>query len=439
MTQASRPTPLAPGSGPGRRGVVGGLFGLTAAALAAPVLTACGGGPKADPKTVTFGSNGADAAPKSAYAAVTKAFTRDSGLKVATNTVDHDTFQKSITSYLQGTPDDVFTWFAGYRMQYFAKKGLATPLDDVWEKLGDGFSDATRQLSRGEDGKYYFVPLYNYPWAVFYRKSLFAERGYEVPATWEEFIALAKRMRGDGLDPVASGYGGGDSWSVLGAFDYLNLRANGYDFHMALMRGETSWTDQRTTRVLDLWRELTPHYQKSGGGRSWQDAAQSLLDKKTGMAVIGLFLGQQVTDEKIRADLDFFAFPEIDPAHGQDAVEAPTDGFMLSRRPKNEDGAKKFLTYLGGAAAEEAYMKADPSNLAVNERASTASYNPLQRKSAELIARAKHISQFADRDSDPGFISTVVLPGLTEWLGHPDDGAATLKKIESQRSRFFTA
>ncbi|MGV9915366.1 ABC transporter substrate-binding protein [Streptomyces tendae] len=437
MTQASRPTPVAPG--PGRRGVVGGLFGLTAAALAAPVLTACGGGPAADPKTVTFGSNGADATPKSAYAALTKAFAAESGLKVKTNTVDHDTFQKSITSYLQGTPDDVFTWFAGYRMQYFAKKGLAAPVDEVWEKIGGGFGEATKQLSRGADGKYYFVPLYNYPWAVFYRKSLFAERGYQVPRTWDEFIALAKRMRRDGLSPVASGYGGGDSWSVLGAFDYLNLRANGYDFHMSLLRGETSWTDKRTARVLDLWRELTPHYQKSGGGRSWQDAAQSLLDKKSGMAVIGLFLGQQVTDEKIRADLDFFAFPEVDPAHGQDAVEAPTDGFMLSRKPKNEEGAKKFLAYLGGASAEKAYMGVDPSNLAVHRDADTSSYNALQKKSAELIASARHISQFADRDSDPGFISTVVLPGLTEWLGHPDDGTATLKKIESQRSRFFTA
>lgn len=76
---------------------------------------------------MTFGSNGADATPKSAYAAVTKAFTKDSGLTVKTNTVDHDSFQKGISSYLQGTPDDVFTWFAGYRMQYFAKKGLATP------------------------------------------------------------------------------------------------------------------------------------------------------------------------------------------------------------------------------------------------------------------------------------------------------------------------
>ncbi|MET8516150.1 MULTISPECIES: ABC transporter substrate-binding protein [unclassified Streptomyces] len=437
MTMQSRI--LSPVTDPSRRTVVRGTLGVGAAALAAPLLTACGGGPSADPKTVTFGSNGADATPKSAYAAVTGAFTKDSGLKVKTNTVDHDTFQKSISTYLQGTPDDVFTWFAGYRMQYFAKKGLARPLDDVWDTIGSGFSDAAKQLSKGEDGKYYFVPLYNYPWAVFYRKSVFKERGYEPPRTWSEFTALAKQMKKDGLSPIASGYGGGDSWSILGAFDYLNLRANGYDYHMSLMRGEVAWTDRRTSRTLDLWRELSPYYQQGAGGRSWQDAAQSLLDKKSGMAVIGLFLGQQITDEKLRADIDFFAFPEIDAAHGQDTVEAPTDGFMLSRKPKNEKGAARLLEFLGSAQAENLYMGADPSNVAVHSAADTGSYNALQKKSAELIASAKHITQFGDRDSDPGFVSTVVLPGLAQWLGHPDDGSALLKKIESQRSRFFTA
>lgn len=437
MTQQSR-NPLA-ARGPSRRRVTGGLFGLGAAALAAPVLTACGGGPAADPKTVTFGSNGADATPKKAYKTVTDAFTKDSGLTVKTNTVDHDTFQKSITTYLQGTPDDVFTWFAGYRMQYFAKKNLATPIDDVWDKIGGGFSDAAKQLSKGEDGKYYFVPLYNYPWGVFYLKSVFEERGYEVPQKWSEFVALAKKMKADGLSPITSGYGGGDTWSILGAFDYIDLRANGYDFHMSLLRGETSWTDKRAVAILDTWRELTPYYQASGGGRSWQDAAQSLIDKKSGMSVTGLFIGQQITDEAVRGDLDFFPFPEIDSAYGQDAVEAPTDGFMLSKSPKNEDGAKKFLEYLGGAQAEELYAGVDPSNLGVNDETSTTAYNALQKKSADLIGSAKNISQFADRDSDPGFISTVVLPGLTEWLSHPDDGTETLKKIESQRSRYFTA
>ena len=116
-------------------------------------------------------------AAKTAFAALTSAATTSSKVKVNVNTVDHNTFQDNITSYLQGTPDDLFTWFAGYRMQYFAAQGLAEPLDDVWAKIGGNFGPAAKQLSTGLDGHQYLVPLYNYPWVVFYNKSVFASKG----------------------------------------------------------------------------------------------------------------------------------------------------------------------------------------------------------------------------------------------------------------------
>ena len=68
--------------------------------------------------------------------------------------------------------------------------GLATDISDVWGKIGGNFSDALKNASTGLDGKQYFVPFYYYPWALFYRKSVFEEKGYEVPTTLDELKAL---------------------------------------------------------------------------------------------------------------------------------------------------------------------------------------------------------------------------------------------------------
>jgi multiple sugar transport system substrate-binding protein len=125
--------------------------------------------------TVSFGSNYSDPTPHKALLATLNKFTKSSGVKVKRNDVDHNTFQEQINSYLQGRPDDVFTWFAGYRMQFFAQRGLLTPIDDVWKNLKSQFSPAFAAASTGLDGHKYFVPIYNYPWAVFYRRSLFKE------------------------------------------------------------------------------------------------------------------------------------------------------------------------------------------------------------------------------------------------------------------------
>jgi multiple sugar transport system substrate-binding protein len=423
---------------PSRRTMLRGMGGAALLGAGIPLLSACGGsGTSADPKTVTLGSKASDAVPKKAFADVYAAYKKKSGITVDVNTKDSNTFQEQINSYLQGTPDDVFTWFAGYRMQFFAAKGLATPIDDVWQKIAGNFPEAMQKLSKGEDGKYYFVPLYTYPWAVFYRKSVFQENGYEVPTTWDDFIALCKQMQKDKLVPIA--FGDKDAWPALGTFDQINFRKNGYDFHVDLMAGKASWTDAKVKSVFDLWAEILPYHQEGAVGRTWQDAAQTLVSKKAGMYLLGTFVGQQFTNPADLEDLDFFAFPEIDPAYGQDTVEAPTDGFMMSKSPKNKAEAVKLMEFLGTPEAEEAYLKADPSVVAASTKADTSAYTPLQKKAYDMIAGAKSLTQFMDRDSRPDFTSTVMQPALQKFIRDPKGVDSLLSSIERQKKTIFAS
>jgi multiple sugar transport system substrate-binding protein len=395
-----------------------------------------GGGSSPASKEVTVGSNASDAVPKKAYQEVFAGFNKATGLTAKVNTVDHNTFQEQINSYLQGRPDDMFMWFAGYRMQFFAERGLATPISDVWEKVGGNFTDALKGASTGLDGKQYFIPFYYYPWAFFYRKSVFEKGGYQPAKSWDELVALSKQMQKDGLTPIA--FADKDGWPAMGTFDYLNMRINGYDFHINLMGGKEAWTDPKVLKVFDTWRELVPYQQEGALGRTWQEAAQSLAQKKSAMYVLGMFVGQQFPDAD-REDLDFFAFPEVDSTIGTDSVEAPIDGFMLAKQLKNEEGAKKLLEYLAGTEAVETYLKSDPNNIAANTKADTSAYSPLQKKAVELIGSAAHISQFLDRDTRPDFASTVMIPSLQEFIRKPDDFANLAKKIEDQKKTIFTS
>ena len=423
---------------PSRRTLLRGIGGAAALGAGLPLLSGCGGGDSgSDAKTVTLGSNSSDAVPKKAFADIYAAFTKKTGIKVDVNTKDHNTFQEQINSYLQGTPDDVFTWFAGYRMQFFAGKGLAGPIDDVWTKIGGNFPEAMKQLSKGADGKYYFVPLYTYPWAVFYRKSVFKEHGYEVPTTWAQFLALCRQMQKDGLVPIA--FGDKDAWPALGTFDQINFRTNGYDFHVELMAGKASWTDVKVRAAFDNWAEILPYSQEGSTGRTWQDAAQTLVSKKAGMYLVGTFVGQQFTNATDRDDLDFFAFPEIDPSFGQDTVEAPTDGFMLAKSPKNKAGSLQLLEYLGTPEAEQIYLKSDPSVVAASTTADTSSYSPLQKKAYDMISGAKHLTQFMDRDSRPDFTSTVMQPALQNFIRDPKGVDSLLASIERQKKTIFAS
>jgi len=421
------------------------LKGLLAAAgvAAVPTLAACSSSAStpsggAASGTVTLGSNASDAVPKKAFQAVYDAFhTANPSIKVNVNTKDHNTFQEQINSYLQATPDDVFTWFAGYRMQFFASKGLSTQIDDVWNTIGSTFPQSVHDLSKGLDGHYYFVPIYYYPWGVFYRKSVFQANGYTVPTTWNEFVTLLQKMKNDGLTPLA--FGDSDQWPAMGTFDYLNMRTNGYQFHMDLLHGKAAWTDAKVKKAFSYWTDILPYHQAGYIGRKWQDAALTLIQKKAGMYLCGTFVAQQATDPADHADLDFFAFPSIDPQWGQDSIEAPVDGFMLSKGPKNKAAAVKLLEFIGSTQGEGAYLGVDPSYNALANGYDTSKYNAIQTKSAQLFGAAQHVSQFMDRDANPAFTSTVMQPQLQNYLQNPGSLNGILSQIEQQKQSIYSS
>ena len=428
--------------GVSRRTLLRGALGAGTLLAAPTLLSACGGdsGTSATGKatgTVTLGSNQSDAVPKAAVQAVMDAFQKaNPGLTVKINTIDHNSFQENINNYLQGSPDDVWTWFSGYRMRFFASKDLAGDISDVWKDLG-GMSDALKKASTGDDGKQYFVPSTYYPWAVFYRKSVFAKFGYQPPKTLDEFKTLGAQMRKDGLVPIA--FGDKDGWPAMGTFDQLNMRVNGYDFHVSLMAGKEAWNGDKVKAVFDTWAGMLDLHQPDSLGRTWQEAAQALQQKKAGTYLLGAFVAQQFQKGAEQDDLDFFNFPEVDSAIGADAIEAPIDGYMMAKRPKNEAGAKKLLGYLGSADAQNLAVKADPSVIATNDKADQASYTALQKKSAEFVKSAKSIAQFMDRDTRPDFASTVMIPAIQSFIKNPKDIDGLVNSIEKQKQSIFAS
>jgi multiple sugar transport system substrate-binding protein len=198
-----------------------------------------------------------------------------------------------------------------------------------------------------------------------------------------------------------------------------------------------AWDDPKVKKVFDTWAGLLPLHQEAPLGRTWQEAAQALQNKKAGMYLLGLFVTQQMTANL--DDVDFFTFPELDSTIGSDALDAPIDGFMMAPKPKNPDAAKALLTYLGSKEAGNVYAKQDPTTLIANSKADTSAYTALQKKSVELVGSAKNISQFLDRDTRPDFASTVMIPAIQTFLKNPKDIDGLCKSIEAQAKTIFTA
>jgi multiple sugar transport system substrate-binding protein len=416
-----------------RRALLRGAAGLAGLAAAGGLLEACAnlGGPNAtNAEPLTLGSNYSDEVPRTALAAVLTDFTAQTGIAVRVNTGAPGPYQDRISSYLQGTPDDVFSWYGGNRMRFFAERGLASDISDVWAAI-DNQSDAARRASTGTDGRQFLVPFVTYPWLVVYRASVWAERGYAEPQTWAELMDLAARMRNDGLVPFA--FGNREGWPAMGTFDILDLRLNGYDFHIELLDGRQRWPDDRVKQVFETWRELLPHHQVGAAGRTWQEAARSMLAGESGMIYLGTFAAEQATAEQLD-DLRLAPFPVLGTDFdAETAIDAPVNGFMLSRAPRRADAARELLRHLATGDAQTTYVVANPSRIATARDADTSVYTPFQRRMAEVIADAGRMAQFFDRDTRPDFAGPNGMQQmLQDFLQQPDqDLDALLERIQA--------
>jgi multiple sugar transport system substrate-binding protein len=234
-------------------------------------------------------------------------------------------------------------------------------------------------------------------------------------------------------------FGDSDGWPAMGTFDIINLRQNGYDFHVGLMAGTEKWTDDRTKQVFTVWKDLLPFYQEGAAGRTWQDAAQALVQKQAGMYLLGMFVSEQFVAAGAGEvdDLDFFPYPNFGTEFDAEAaLDAPIDGFMVAKNSptlgENLDAAKAFMEFMSKGSTQIIYTTANPGVIAAANDADTSGYSALQQKGAELIGNAQRITQFLDRDTNPNFAGPNGMQAfLLDFIQNPDqDLTAFTQKIQ---------
>ncbi|MGD0019682.1 MAG: ABC transporter substrate-binding protein [Candidatus Limnocylindrales bacterium] len=331
----------------------------------------------------------------------------------------HSDFRSDGThQYLTFEPDDVclsILYIPGYRLQFLGPAGLLVPLDDVWGAVKDNFSAAVANAVTANDGHVYGIPFDFSPWVFFYRKSIWASKGYEVPTTWTELLALCKRMTSGNGIPIAVGVQ--DPWLAMGAFDMLNMRLNGYDFRIGLLTGKEKWTDQRVIAVFEAWRELIPYYSLYNNGQAWGLPKQSWLDAvgalehgEAGMLYVGLFLtgGFGGLDASVLDDLDFFEFPYLGNQWDAERVlEAPIDIWVMpSKSPTllaDLTNAKAYLDFWAKGSTQLLMHGHKPGYIPTARDTDTSQLDRLSKKAFELVGGAHHLTQSFEEDTYPGF------------------------------------
>ncbi|WP_417809143.1 ABC transporter substrate-binding protein [Thioclava sp.] len=388
----------------------------------------------AQQRTLTLNTDASDPAPKAAFDQLIAGFEAENpDVKVVVNIFDHEGYKTAIRNFLTADSPDLANWYAGNRMAPFVKSGQFLDVSDVWEENGLKDSLAPALSSMTIDGKQWGVPYTYYQWGIYYNKDLYKKADVEVPKTWDEFISNCEKFKEIGADCLTTGTKA--LWPAAGIFDYLDLRTNGYDFHMQLTNGEIPWTDERVRKVFAEWAKVLPYTTPNTAAIDWQDAVSNIVQGKAANYVMGNFAVASFKDGGMTNDtLGFMDFPEITPGLAR-AEEAPTDTIHIPAGAKNVADAKKFLAYIARADVQTK-MNEELGQLPINKDASVGD-DPYLQAGFEILSTADGgIAQFFDRDA-PAAMAKAGMEGFQEFMAKPERVDAILDRLEKTRQRVY--
>lgn len=358
-------------------------------------------------------------------------------LNIDLEIVDREAWKTQIRNALTANAPDVVSWYAANRMGPYVNAGLFEDISDMYENGDLPGLDAVKGAMT-LDGKQWGVPYTYYQWGMYYREDMFKELGLTEPTTFEEELANCQKIVDSGKKCYAIGTK--FLWTAGGWFDYLNMRTNGFDFHMQLARGEVEWTDARVRETFANWRKIIDMggYIDDHQSYSWQEALKFMTDGEAASYLIGNFAVAPMRDAGLSDDqIDFYQFPLIDASLPQ-GEDAPTDTFHIPANASNKDNARAFLQFVTSADVQTKINSGDAlGQLPVNAASSVDADEFLEQGFAMLSGNAKGgVAQFFDRDF-PAEMASVGMEGLQEFMVFPDNLDDILERLEDARQRIY--
>lgn len=327
---------------------------------------------------------------------------------------------------------DIVYWFAGTRMHRFTRPGLVERITDMWsaQQLDKEFSPAIKAMVSYQ-GDVYAIPYGYYQWGFYYRKSIFQKYALKPPQDWGQLMHICETLKANNI--YCFTVGSKNLWPLGGWFDYFNLRINGLEFHLKLLEGKVSFTDNRVRNIFITWKQLIDkgYFQPESSKRSWKQALPYIYRGKSAMMLTGNFV-TTVISKKLLHDFAFVRFPRINrnlPYY----EEAPTDIYFIPKSSKNKDAAKMFLAFLAKAESQDTLNR----NL---QQFSPNKYSQIKegyfiQEGIKTLQSAEGFSQYLDRDTNKP-MADAILKLLSQFIEKPEI-ERTLNLLEAKRQEIF--
>lgn len=417
-----------------RRMVLGTTVALSVAGFGAPLF--------AETKEVTISHYFTGELGLKAFNEQIANFEGASGFKMKDSPVGHEDYKTDILVRASGNSlPDVFSYWAGARVQFIADSDALHSIDDMWAAKGldNVIAKSIADSATSYNGHRYLVPMNYHYSGMFYNVAVLEKAGItEMPTDWDGFLAMCGKLKEAGITPIA--LGSKNRWPAQFWFDYLLLRTAGPEYRAKLMAGEASYDDAEVKRAMGMWKDLTDagFFTENANADSWTDASDKVARGDAAMTLMGTWITGYWNGLGLQpgTDYDFFAFPTIDAGVPVASV-GPVDGLVIAGNTGNAAGAEAFLDYMVSNPDVQASWSKAQGALSANVNVDASNYNSVMLKAFNTVADSQVFAFNYDLATPPP-VAEVGLSMFSRFMDDPSKVDAILTQVAGDAKAAFS-
>jgi alpha-glucoside transport system substrate-binding protein len=290
------------------------------------------------------------------------------------------------------------------------------------------------------DGTFYAAPLgASVKSFVWYSPKMFQEKGYEVPETWDDLIALSDKIAADGIKPWCAGIESGDAtgWPATDWLEDVLLREIGPEEYDKWIAHEIPFNSPEIVAGLDRVGSILKNENYVNGGYGPVQSIASTAFQEGGVPITA---GQCALHRQASFYANFWP----------DGTEVAEDGDVFAFYLPGDDTSSKPVLGAGefvAAFADRPEVQAVQEYLTTPEfaedRMKLATYvsankgvdislakNPIDKLSMEILSDPETVFRFDGSDLMPAAVGAGTFwKGMTDWINGKDT-KSTLDFIE---------
>lgn len=189
----------------------------------------------------------------------------------------------------------------------------------------------------------YSVPYVANAAGILYNKDMFDEYNWDIPTTWDEFMALCDEIQASGIQPLYFGFK--DTWTCLAPWNSLAVDLAPADVCQQVNRGETTFSDEYR-EVSEKMLELLPYGPEDPYAYNYNDACTAFANGESAMYTIGNYAVPQIQSVNPDMNIDSFVMPGNNNAD-ENILNSGIDlQFCVTNDCENKEAAYEVLRYL---------------------------------------------------------------------------------------------